>query len=420
MRRPHGSAYAVLGVALLVLTVGCSERVNVLGNIALDGDPVRGRELVGTFECNRCHQPRMEVDGRNCLSCHTAIGEGRGQSLPGRPAGADLEAWARDIRHYREVPSLHATGKLLRRDWLVRFLRAPHDLRPRLSESMPRLEVSETDAKDIVEYLRSAESKEPYFADTAIGDWRKAHGPKLPEGDLVRGRKLFHDEGCIACHVYGGAVVAPTITADRLEDRKLQLAVDLRFTRERFQPAELVPWLLAPRHHKVDAVMPQLELTYQQARDLAAFIMDEPLSERVRPKPPRRLVPLDRPVGFAEVDAALFSRTCVHCHDDDDLGVLGDGGPGNVGGFGFRPRRLSFASYESLHAGYVDDDGERRSIFASGEDGRPLLLEVLLIRRDEEAGWFNDSHRGMPLSLPSVTAEVLQLVESWLDQGHPR
>ena len=409
----------VLWLALAVVA-GCTERVQSFGELGISGNPVRGQQLVEHFECNRCHQPRMSVDGRNCLSCHTAIGEGRSVALPGRPDRGDLERWASRIQHYREVPSLHATGQLLRRDWIARFLVAPHDLRPRLSETMPRLAMSDHDARDIAAYLASAESVEPYFADRAIGDWTKPLGPNMRVGDVGRGRTVFEDKGCGACHLYSGAYEAPTVTADRLEERSLLLAVDLRHTRDRFQPRKLVAWILEPRHFKVDAVMPKLGLTYQEARDLAAFIMEEPLQEVDREEAVERLPLLDRPVGFDEVNDALFSRTCVHCHDDADPGVLGDGGPGNVGGFGFSAKRLSFASYEALHAGWVDDRGERRSVFERTSDGTPRLVKVLLLRRDEEAGHHDAWMRGMPMSLPSVTPEVLQLVESWVAQGRPR
>lgn len=404
----------------LAAVVGCTERVQSFGELGVSGNPLRGQQLVEHFECNRCHQPRMTVDGRNCLSCHDAIGQGRSVALPGRPDRGDLESWARRIQHYREVPSLHATGKLLRRDWIARFLLAPHDLRPRLSETMPRLPMSERDARDVAAYLAAAERAEPFFADRAIADWTKPLGPNLPVGDRDRGRALFADKGCNACHLYSGATEGVTVTADRLEERSLLLAVDLRHTRDRFQAKRLVAWILAPRHHKVDAVMPELGLTYQQARDLAAFIMDEPLAEVDGGAKVERLPLLSRTVTFDEVNDALFSRTCVHCHDDADLGVLGDGGPGNVGGFGFGAKGLSFASYEAIHAGWVDERGERRSVFERTDDGTPRLVKVLLLRRDEEAGLHGSEMRGMPLSLPSVTPEVLQLVESWVAQGRPR
>ena len=375
-----------------------------MGDLAIVGNPMRGRMLVARFECASCHMPHTQNSERDCVSCHNQVTH---------PAAPDHDRLSHEIQHYREIPTLHGIGKLLRKDWIVKFLLAPHDLRPRLAETMPRLDLDERDAWDITAYLASSEVKEPYFADVAIADWHKPLGPKMPVGTPARGRAVYQAKGCGACHVYTGVTDALPIEADRLEARQLQLAVDLRFTRERFEPAELVPWLLSPRHHKFDAAMPELGLTYQDARDLAAFMMEEPLAKRPRVERAKRLPVLDEPVTYHDVNERLFAKICVHCHEDES-------GPGSTGGFGFGPKGLSFSSYESIFAGYVDDIGRRTSVFAPTEDGTPLLVKVLLVRRDEEAGFVQDQHRGMPMSLPSVTPEVLQLVESWIAQGRPR
>lgn len=406
-------------VLLLVLLTACSEPAESALSLGIDGgDPLRGRELLDQFECVRCHQPQPTVDGRNCLSCHTAIGAGVGHALPGNPHPVQLEGWAATIQHYREVPSLHGIGKLLRRDWIISFIEEPYDLRPRLSESMPHLGIDREQARDIAAFLASAPKDEPYFADRRIGDYR-VDLPPLLAGDLRRGERVYRDKGCIACHLMTGGIDTPQVTPDRLEARKLMLAVDLRHTRDRFEPTELVPWILEPTYHKADAAMPNLGLTYQEARDVAAFIMDAELAPLPKAALAERLPLLEEPVGFERVFREVFGKTCVHCHDEADLGELGDGGPGNVGGFGFEPRGLSFASYESVFAGYLED-GVRRSIFAPEPDGTPLLVAVLLARQREDTRAERGPRSGMPLSLPPVTPEQLQLVESWIAQGRPR
>ncbi len=406
-------------VLWLVLLTACSERAESAVSFGIDGgDPLRGRELLDRYECVRCHQPQPEVDGRNCLSCHTAIGAGARHVLPGRPRPVQVEGWAATIQHYREIPSLHGIGKLLRRDWIVRFLEEPYDLRPRLAESMPHLGIDHDEARDIAAFLAAAPKEPPYFAERRMADYR-VDLPPLQRGDVARGEEIYRDAGCIACHLMSGAVVAPAVTADRLEARKLMLAVDLRHTRDRFEPTELVPWILEPTYHKADAAMPNLGLTYQQARDVAAFIMEAELAPLPDGEVPERLPLLEEPVTFERVFREVFGKTCVHCHDEADLGELGDGGPGNVGGFGFQPRGLSFASYESIFAGYLEE-GVRRSIFAPEPDGTPLLVAVLLARQREEALGQRAARTGMPLSLPAVTPEQLQLVESWIAQGRPR
>ncbi|MCA9623272.1 MAG: c-type cytochrome [Myxococcales bacterium] len=425
MTRPATSSPRQLSSLLLALFAlwvsACSERALTFGERLEAGDPVRGFQRMMALQCARCHSPRPAVDRTQCLGCHTAIAEGRAAALPLRAEMETLEGWQSRIWHYREVPSLVGVGRLLKREWLVQFLLEPHDLRPRLSESMPRLPLSEQDALDIASALAAAQPTDPYFADRAIADFRRPL-PPLTAGDRARGRALFEDRGCGTCHAFTGAVVAPPLHADRLEARKLQLAVDLRHTRHRFIEEEVVPWLLDPSHRKPDAVMPNLDLTYQEARDLAAFVIDEPLEATAPPEPIARLPLLERRVTYTEVNERIFGRTCVHCHDDTGLGLLGDGGPGNVGGFGFPARGLSFADYESVLSGYLDDAGQRRSLFERDADDVPLLVRVLLLRRDEEASLSDpqEPQRGMPLSLPAVTAEELQLVESWIAQGRPR
>jgi cytochrome c5/mono/diheme cytochrome c family protein len=389
-----------------LLALACGERQAVIDNQLHGGDPQNGRTLVARFECGRCHLPTEQPTARDCTGCHAAIGDGHAARVPGDPTFEQVSAWEGRIVHYREVPSLHAVGTLFQRQWLIDYLLSPYDLRPRLGETMPQLPMSEQDARDIVAFLVAAEDKEPYFADEKIADYRVDHTP-LRAGDMASGLALFRDQGCSVCHHLSGALSSPPVTDTHVEARSLWLAPDLRYTRERFQPLEVVPWILEPNHHKFDAVMPTLALSYQQARDLAAYIMLTPLSSLPPRLEPEVLPLLDRPVRWDEVNAEVFGKICVHCHDDPDLGVLGDGGPGNVGGFGFGPRGLSFADYESVFAGYVDDGGKRHSVFEPDADGTPHLLAVLLNGK-------------MPLSLPRLSPEQIQLVASWIAGGRRR
>jgi hypothetical protein len=134
--------------------------------------------------------------------------------------------------------------------------------------------------------------------------------------------------------------------------------------------------------------------------------------ERARYEAPKRLPLLERRVAYREVDERVFRRTCWHCYSNAEL-ADGDGGPGNTGGFGFPGRGLSFASYAEVSEGSVGPDGERRSIF-------PALVDILIARQVEEAGGTVEGVRGMPLGLPALGAEEVQLIESWIAQGRPR
>jgi hypothetical protein len=185
------------------------------------------------------------------------------------------------------------------------------------------------------------------------------------------------------------------------------------------ETADLVAWLLDPGAIKPGTPMPQVPMSPAEARDIAAFVVTAELAPQAPRSAPERLPLLSRRVTYGEVDRRVFRLTCRHCHSEPDY-ALGDGGPGNTGGFGFKPRGLNLATYEGIAAGYVDDQGERRSVFSRGPDGAPRLVAALLARQAEEAGRADPAVRGMPLGLPAVGPEEIQLVESWIAQGRPQ
>jgi hypothetical protein len=170
---------------------------------------------------------------------------------------------------------------------------------------------------------------------------------------------------------------------------------------------------------KADTPMPELPMPADEVRDIAAFVVTSNLEPPPVKKAPERLPLLTRKVGFDEVAEHIFRRSCWHCHGEPDYAV-GDGGPGNTGGLGFRPRGLSLTDYESVASGYLDDKGERHSVFEKLADGTPRLLAAVIARHDEEAGHARADVRGMPLGYPAVSSEDVQLLATWIDQGRPR
>ena len=165
--------------------------------------------------------------------------------------------------------------------------------------------------------------------------------------------------------------------------------------------------------------MPEFQLAADDARDIAAYILTTPLAPPApRPVPPR-LPLLERPVKFDEVSEKVFRRTCWHCHGEPDY-AAGDGGPGNTGGLGFKPRGINFVDYGSVLA------GERSTTRASGQPvreggGRHAADRAGAARAAGRGGGHPDPEvRGMPLGYPPLTAEEIQLVESWMAQGRPR
>jgi mono/diheme cytochrome c family protein len=344
-----------------------------------------GRALVEKYECARCHEDAQAAEvpvAKSCVQCHRNIFANT------YPASRDiLIDWQSRIVSLKAAPSLASVARF-KKSWVVNYLLRPTDLRPGLSATMPRLAVSEEEAAAIAETLGARED--------SFG------GPKYSRESIARGQVLYGELQCAACH-------ESTVLGDT--DAKM-LAPHLSVARKRMAPGGVREALEKPQQ------MPKYELPEADALALEAFLMGGNLSPPPQPKTHARLPRLERKVGFDEVYERVFRKTCWHCHSDQDL-AKGDGGPGNTGGFGFPPRGLSFASYAEINSGSIGPDGNRRSILRAKEGQDSLLVQHLLARREEEAGRFSQI-RGMPLGLPAVDAEQLQLVESWLAQGRPR
>jgi cytochrome c2 len=370
------------------------------------GDATRGKELVKKFECSRCHDG-TGVDAapleQHCLHCHQDILAGKFKASP-----AKLEKWRKNVTWVRDIPSLHATGSRFRAAWIERFLLEPHDLRPALAQSMPRLNINPTEARDIASYLTAGATP--------------AAAPSLESGDLAIGRELFENKGCGSCHRFSGVgalATVPRAGGPVEQQRASSLAPDLRHARARFRADQIVRWILDPKSVKPDTLMTASPVDAREAREIANFVLNAPLTAPELKAVPARLPVLTRKVGFDEVYERVLARTCRHCHSNPDVS-FGDGGPGNTGGFGFKPRGLNLAAYSGVAAGLMDDKGERASVFAKLSDGTPRLVAALLARQGEEAGKPNPEVRGMPLGLPSLPAEDVQLVETWVAQGRPK
>jgi cytochrome c5 len=368
------------------------------------GSVDNGKALVAEFECNRCHAgtglaaPKLDQD---CVGCHEQIATDKFQA-----SSAKLAKWKPHVMPYRDVPSLTDLGARLRPAWVRDYLLDPHDLRPNLAQTMPRLRLSPEQARDIATYLTQSKTAAPAAVSVPA---EPAH--------LARGKQLLSERGCVGCHRVGGAGL-PEPPKNEASLRTLALAPDLRFARERSEPATLVRWLLDPQRLKHDAAMPSLGLSAEDAGDLAAFLSFGQLEPPAPAPPSERLPLLERKVGFEEVNEQVFAVTCRHCHTNPDL-AGGDGGPGNTGGFGFKPRKIDFSSYQGIQSGGVDARGERVSLFTPTRDGLPRLVAALVARQREASGQPSDDVRGMPLGLPALSAQQIQLVESWVAQGRP-
>jgi cytochrome c2 len=375
------------------------------------GDAARGKALVAKYECQRCHegtgQPAPAFE-RQCVGCHQVIAA---EKLPF--PRAQLDAWQKATRHYITTPSLATIRRTMRPSWVASFLHEPVKIRPHLEEWMPRLSIPEQDARDLAAYL-TAGSEAPQEPAAA--------------GDVARGKEIVSRKGCFVCHEFTGAARADVpmealdVPAERLS-RGILNAPDLRLARERFRPDMLARWIQDPSSVRPDAIMPTLGLSEQEARDAAAYVLHAPLAAPPPAEAPLARLPiLDRHVSYEEVASRVFRQSCTHCHADP--GSKGDPGPGSTGGFGFAARGVSLLSFAGTQRGYIDDDGVRRSLFAKEPAlqrwGGSRLVAALMARHEETAGRPVAEVRGMPMGLPGLPAEEIQLVETWVAQGATR
>ncbi len=344
---------------------------------------------------------------KQCTGCHHDINTG------GVSASAEQKArWQSKVAELGDVPSLVSTGVRFRSEWIRGFLLHPNDLRPALQPTMPRLPLDEAQARDIAAYLAPSQDEPAPVTVSALAGANPA-----------RGRELMDVKGCGLCHrMTGVAPIHPALlpTGVVVSDmpRAIRLAPDLRFTRDRWRPSALVSWLEDPSRVKADTLMPSMGLAGDEARSIAAYILQTPLAPLETPPAPARLAALDRKVTYDEVATRVFRKTCWHCHGEPDF-ERGDGGPGNSGGFGFKGRGLNLSDYPATFAGYIDDTGQRTSVFTPTPDGTPLVVSAMLARQKEEGGE-DGALRGMPLGLPALPPEDVQLVDTWIAQGRPR
>jgi mono/diheme cytochrome c family protein len=349
--------------------------------------------LLATFECNRCHDgvgtpAKLE---KHCVRCHGAIIEGSWNAPKEM-----MDAWRPNLISFAAVPSLEDLSGF-RREWVASFLMEPHDLRPNLRGMMPRLPIDEAQARELAAHLVKDDRSEPI--------------PNFDRAVIRRGRALFESLQCGSCHAYSGVLAPKTAPVEMTE--AMRLAPDLRHTRERLQPSYVRTLLVKPR-----SKMPVYNLEDEEVGALAAFLLAEPLQPIDETPVPSRLPLLARPVSFAEVKTEIFEKACMHCHANPDKS-FNDGGPGNTGGFGYKGRGLSFMSYREAQSGSIGDDGERRSVFAKQGD-TPKVIAHLMARYEEVRGREVPETLGMPMGLPPLSLEQIQLLESWIAQGRPQ
>jgi mono/diheme cytochrome c family protein len=393
-----------------------------------------GTKVFQDHQCNRCHTiDAMEAAARplHCTSCHVFLkgiepGKDQWNKLAEKYGKDVIERYQRNIVHLMRVPDLTGLGKRVRADWIASYLAQPHDLRPLLEESMFRHKLDEKEIRSVARYFAAvADAPDPWSDGYAA--------PALPgeadAGRIATGRTLFVTKGCSGCHVYGN--VKTGMDEKKLEAGKALslLAPNLRFTRERTRPDVILDWIVDPKKLLPTTTMPATGVTREEAEFLRDFLLYEdpaltPAPAVTTPEVPK---PLKRAVPYEEMKERVLGKVCVHCHMND---YEKDPGPGNVGGLGYKGVKLRMRTYESLVSGADDGKGGVYSVLVprEGETTAPIV-QALLRRRaeavrdaiapfeDHELPSYPSGPPGMPLGLPAMTDEEIQLLVTWIAQG---
>ena len=167
-----------------------------------------------------------------CLSCHRFNGR-----------GGDM------------APDLSWEGSSVQRQWLTDFLHNPNTLRPSLIRRMPRFNLSDSDNKELTDYILSVYQSPAIDAEFTLA---ASTSPDAVE----HGRQLFYSKyACQSCHIVDTKTdkgyIGPTLTQ-----------VGSRLT-----PAWVYAWLKNPQALRPGTIEPNQNLSDEDARALTVFLM---------------------------------------------------------------------------------------------------------------------------------------------------
>lgn len=201
---------------------------------------------------------RLLISEMNCQSCHGPF--------PGLVVAP------------RQAPILTAASTRLNPEHIRRFLANPQQVKP--GTAMPRVAAA-ADSAEVLDALTAFLS--------AGGGWR----PQAISADAIRrGEDVFHRVGCAACH--GDQRSDETITALRRglappnpddEDEPATPAtpavlrpdflMPLGPLHEKYNLSGLIAFLREPHTVRPSSRMPSLNLTVEEARDVASYLLRE-------------------------------------------------------------------------------------------------------------------------------------------------
>jgi mono/diheme cytochrome c family protein len=153
------------------------------------------------------------------------------------------------------APDLSWEGSSVQRQWLIDFFHNPNTLRPSLIRRMPRFNLSESDSKDLTDYILTVYQSPAMDPDLTLPTANAA-------GMVEHGRQLFYSKyACQSCHI-----------ADAKTD-KGYIGPTLTEVGSRLTSAWVYTWLKNPQALRPGTTDPNQNLSDEDARDLTAFLM---------------------------------------------------------------------------------------------------------------------------------------------------
>ena len=223
-------------------------------------------------ELSEIQQGQILINELRCGSCHDGM---PGDSPP-------------------QAPVLNQLGTRLRPDFLKGFIADPSKHDP--GTTMPSLlgGLADSEAEDTADaltaYLLSLSTEGFTF-------------PSEKAVDTARGKELYHEAGCIACH---------SPRDDQGKELKREGDVGLGHLAVKYQPEGLTAFLYQPRKVRPDGRMPDMNLTQDEAAALSAYLLgtsrtSDQSSGKAKPSPDL----------VAKGEAAFKSLNCSSCHQTD-------------------------------------------------------------------------------------------------------
>ena len=216
----------------------------------------------------------------NCVACHAAP-EAWKERLPGR---AKL--------------SLTGVGSRLSEDDLWLYVRSPQHRKK--GTTMPGMFTGENRDDVALEAL------------TRYLGSQKVAVPTFPQGEIERGRLLYHTTGCVACHEpakvedYRPPEAPPDVGVERPGLPSVPIILADRYDRN-----ALAAFLLNPLATRPDGRMPATPMSEQDAADIAAYLHLNREGLQVTERAILKIGPTTPEQGRA----AFVTMRCASCHD---------------------------------------------------------------------------------------------------------